>query len=687
MAKRKEQRQGDDALTEMRSRYELTATFHSDDYASSLDDVRFVDVPGNQWDPALKKRRGNRATYEFPKLRLHTLQIVNEMRQSRPQGKVRGVEESDRGLAEIMQGLCRNIESMSNADRAYDVAYDFAVKGGFGDWRICTDYLNDDDFEQDIRIKPIRNPFASKPDPAAIEMDRRDARFWFVEDLIPKSEFERKYPDADLAEFESDTHCQAHWKDADNIRVCEYWYKEPMKRRLLALSDGRVVFLDDIAKQAGLDEAEALEFLIASGVEVKGERAVDSHKVFMRLTNGREWLTEPYEFPSKYIPIVRVWGNLQNIEGRDYYSGAVRFAKDQQRLHNVHKTAGIEAVAKSPKAPFMVALEQIEGFEPMWKNANAEDYPYLPYKNVSGIPPPQRTQQAEVPVALIQLAQLDNEDIKAATGIYDASLGARSNETSGRAINARKQQGATATFNYIDNLAYSIRYSTEILVDMIPRVYDTPRVVRTLGEDGGEKWKQLYEEVPGPDGQTIVLNDIRKGKYDAVVTVGPSYATQRMEAAAAFAEMAGQIGNSLPALGPLLSYAVIKNQDLPGMEEIDTAIRKVLVQQGLLPPKEGEEPPPPPPPDPRMEADARKAMADAAKSEAQAAQAQAAAQMTPFQIQKLVAETVAQQLQNLQMGGQMFGPPPMQQFPAFDQPPQGGFFTPDGFDQGPQFTG
>lgn len=658
MADKKRKTDDGDALTQMRGRYQKASEHCATRYDEASDDIKFVTVPGNQWDSTLKARRKNRPTYEFPKLRLHTQQVINEMRQQRPSGKVRGAEEADRGLAEIMQGICRNIESTSNADHAYDIAYEKAVKGGFGVWRICTDYLNDEDFEQDIRIKPVRNPFAVKFDPAAIEIDRHDANFCFVEELIPTSDFERRFPSANVADFESDNDC-GDWRDAGQVRIAEYWYKEPKKRELLALSDGRVVFADEIAKQAGLQVEEAKDFLKAADIEVIRARIVESHKVMMRLTNGHEWLTEPYEFPSKFIPIVVAWGNIENIEGTDYWSGMVRFSKDQQRLHNLHRSALVEAVAKAPKAPYVVTAEQIDGLETMWKNANAEDYPYLLYKDDKGRGAPQRTQQAEVPTALIQLAGMDNDDMKAATGLYDASLGARSNETSGIAINTRKQQGATATFNYIDNLAYAIRFTYEILIDMIPRVYDTPRVVRVIGEDGGQKWKQLYQEVQDEFGRTIVINDIRKGKYDVVVTVGPSYATQRMEAAEAFTQLAGQIGGAAPMIGPLLAYAVIKNQDLPGMEEIDKALRKSLVAQGLLPPKEGEEPPAPRQPDPMQQAQAQKVAADAIYSEARAGKAQIEADL---------------------MQRQYMNPLP------FEQPPQGGFFMPDD-SSGQQFTG
>lgn len=657
----------DDALAEMLKRRDLASEACVELYDKARDDVRFVTVPGAQWDEKLKARRGDRPTYEFPKLASHVRQVVNEMRQNRPQGKVRGTEEGDAGLAEIMQGLCRNIESVSNADQAYDIGYDFAVKGGFGAWRICTDYLNDEDFEQDIFIEPIRNPFAVKFDPAAIEIDRSDAGFAFVEELVSKDDFERRWPNASISDWE-DNHDCVTWREKNQVLIAEYWYKDPIKVEMWALSNGAVVSVEELEKRAKDQgqptDALTLEALLANeGISVTKRREVDSHVVKMRMTNGNEWLTDPYEFPSKFIPIIPCWGNITNIDGEDYWFGMVRPSKDQQRLHNVHRTAAIEAVAKSPKAPFIVKSKWIKGFERFWRNANAEDYPYLPVHDEAEAMP-QRAAQAEIPAALLQLSALDNEDIKANTGIYDASLGARSNETSGRGIMARQQQGATATFNYIDNLAYAIRYTYKILVDMIPRVYDTPRVVRVLGPDGGEKWKQLYQSVIDPQtGQEITLNDLSKGKYDVTITVGPSFATQRMEAVDAFTTLLGQMGPGLPPpIASLMAFSAINNMDLPGTEPVINSFRKLLVGQGVMEPEEGDEPPQPQQPDPKMLAEAKKDDADAARSQAQA--------------QLYGEQAIGQALENA-AGMALLGPPPQPQPMQMNQPPPGGFFVPE----------
>lgn len=635
-----------DQLAEMRKRYDLASEAVSTSYDLAEGDRRFVNVPGEQWDQKLKARRGDRPTYEFPKLATHCRQVINEMRQGRPQGKVRGMEESDKGLAELMSGICRDIEARSNADQAYDVAFECAVEGGLGHWRIVTDYRSQDDFELDLFIKPIRNPFSVKWDAASIEIDRSDAECCFVEDLISKASFQRQYPKADLQSWESDKDCEK-FRDKDQVKVCEYFWKKPHKRTLIQLEDGRTLYADEIG--------DGWELVLAEqGQKVLQQREVDSHKVLSRLTNGYEWLTDEYEWPTKHIPIIPVWGHIRSIDGEDKWMGMVRPNKDQQRLHNVHRTAAIEAVAKAPKAPFIVKLSWIKGLESFWKNANAEDYPYLPVNDDAGTQMPQRAGQAEIPAALIQLASLDNEDIKASTGQHNASLGATSNETSGRAINARKMQGATATFNYVDNLSYAIRRTYVILCDMIPKVYDTPRVVRVLGEDGGEKWKSLYEEVTdSATGVTVVLNDISKGKYDIAVTVGPSYATQRMETADMMSQLLGQIGPAFPPIAPLLASYIVKSLDGPGAEELGEQMRKMLVSQGMMPPEEGDEPPAPQQPNPKDVA---------------------ATQKDEATVGKLQAETESINIDNAGKVAMLQGPPPlMQQMLPPEQPPQGGF--------------
>lgn len=598
----------DNKLSEMRRRFTTAKEWWQPVFDRARDDIRFVAVPGYQWDEKLKKRRAEsgRPCYEFPKQRGQIQNIINEQKQSRPQVKIRGQQEDDQGLAEVMQGIYRNIESASNAALARDIAYESAVRGGIGFYRVTTDYANQDDFDLDIVVRPIRNFSGAYCDPAATELDRRDSLYWFVPESMHKDTFERRFPKADATSFYDDMECSA-WRDADRIVVAEYWYKEADKYEIWSLSSGEVVK----PKEQGLTE----ESLAAQGIKVTRRRAIEGHKVMSCLTNGHEFLTEPTEFPCKFIPIIPVFGNIDCIDGEDYISGAVAFGKDSQRLHNLHKTAIVESIAKAPKAPFIAKPKWIKGFEHMWKGANSEDYPVL-YINDEAEETPQRSKQAEVPVALMQAAAMDNEDMKASNGQNDASLGARSNETSGIAIQRRQQQGNTASYNYLDRLNHAIQFEAEIIGDMIPRVIDTPRVVRTLGQDGGEKWVELYKQVKDEFGRDVTLNDISKGKYDYTVKTGPSYATQRMEMAEMFAAMVGQVGGAMPELSALLAYMAVKNTDTQD-DEFQAASRKLMVSRGLLEPKEGEKPKEQPQPNPKDIASAEKDMATVGKTKAE----------------------------------------------------------------------
>lgn len=547
-------------LKDVRARYALCTDAEQDLREQSVEDIKFVNVPGSQWEDAQKKKRGKRPCYEFSMLRQHCRQVTGDQRQARPSIKVRAVEDDDAEGAELRQGLIRNIEGQSNADRAYDTGFQFGAEGGFGAWRVVTEYSADDAWEQDIRIKEVRDPFAVWFDPAAVEYDRRDARFAFYEQRMPRDQFKAAYPKAQCDDFDS-AKDYGDWFGEETVRVAEYWVKKPVKRTILLLSDGRSVDADEVAPV--LDELEA------AGITVKREREVSAHKVCMYLVSGAEVLSGPHEWPGKYIPLVPVYGDLIHIDGRDQYSGIVRHAKDAQRLLNYNMTTAMESVAKLPKNPYLVTPKMLEGagVKASWERAATEDPLFIAYTPDATAPGgrPIRENGPEFPAALVNLSQSSNDLLKGVTGIHDASLGARSNETSGKAIIARQREGDTATFSYQDNLARSIRYTGEILLDLIPKVYDTERVVRILGVDGGEKYVKVNQRVPDQQtGQETVVNDLSAGKYDVTVTTGPSFSTQRAE----FVELMNTIFQSQPQAFPLFGDLFFKSLDAPQAQEL-----------------------------------------------------------------------------------------------------------------------
>lgn len=646
-----------DFLAEMRERHQAARGHWSSQYHHAKQDMEFVFTPDKQWDETMRDARKGRPCYTFNKLRQALKQVTNDQRQNRPQPKLRAVDDTDKEMVDLREGIIRGIERLSNADRAYDTAFQFAVGGGYGAIRIITDYVDADSFEQDIIIKEVANPYAIYWDPSAIEKDRRDAAYVTFEQKLKKSEFKRRWPKADMTNFENSEIAKNHvWCTDEDVTVLEYWYKEYEKRTLLLLSDNRVI---------DADEAEQIvDELTAQGITVKNERTTEVPVVKWCICAGNEILEGPTEWAGKFIPFVPVWGDIINIDGKDVFSGMVSYAKDAQRLYNYERTAFVETLAKQPKSPILATGKMIEKYRHIWESLGTDDPPVLPYDPDPQAPGarPTREMPPALPAAFIQAAQVSSDDIKATTGKFDASLGARSNETSGRAIAMRQREGDVASFDYIDNLGYAQKYVYEIVNDLIPHIYDTERQIRFVSADEAEKVMRVNQVVfDEQTGQHVTVNDLSRGRYDIAVTIGPSYNTQRMELADAMMQLA----NDPTPFGMLAKYVYFKSLDMPQIEVIVKSARKLLVQQGLLEPEEGDTPPQPPQPDPKMVADAKRLEAQAAKLEAEAQ-----------------GQTLENELLSFQHGmalGQLEIPPPlMQQQP--NPAPQGAFFSPQAFE-------
>ncbi|MGX9958531.1 portal protein [Xanthomonas euvesicatoria] len=647
---------------EMLQRYRDATDYWKEQYEKAEQDMEFAFLPDTQWDEWMAQTRAGRPIYTVNKLRQAMKQITNDQRQNRPQAKVRAVEDSDADLAEVRQGLMRNIDQTSEADRARDTAFQFAVGGGYGVWRINYSYEDDGGFDVVIRKEEVANPFSVVFDHAARSKDRRDARFAFVKSRWARSAFREKWPEAELVSVDDCDEVTKDWFQEEDVTVCEYWYKTKESYTLVLMSDG-----------ASYDQAELapiLDELAAKGITVQRSRNAERMKVWQCVVSGAEILEGPTEWAGRFIPLVPVWGEILDLKGKEIFFGAVRFGKDAQRMYNYERSTFIEVLADQPYSPFMAPAESIAGYEGQWNSLKTKRPPVLLYKADASLPnggKPSREPTAQFPAALAQAAAISSDDIKAATGIYDASLGQRSNETSGRAIMARQREGDVANFDYIDNLSYAMKYDFEITNDLISKVYDTERQIRIIGEDGAEKVIRVNQVVLDEQtGEEVTLNDLSRGRFDIAVTVGPSFTTQRMEAAEAMMQLA----NDPSPIGMVAKYGFIKSLDSPGLEEVRKAARKILVGQGLLDPEEGEQPPQPQQPNPKDITDAKK---NDAQAQLYGAQAQG---------QELENIQLQQQLQAQQM--LMGMPPPMQQPPQIqpptEQPPQGGFFM--GGDQG-----
>jgi hypothetical protein len=545
-------------LTTARDRFKKCVEADQENRRKAVEDLKFLHVPGEQWDEALKTERGIRPCYEFNKLRVTIKRIVNDIRANRPVGKVRAVEDGDKDTADTIEGLCRNIWTVSDADCAIDTAAEYSVGGGMGAWRVVTKYSTDDAWDQDIIIEPIRNPLTLWADPAAKDPMKRDASFWFLESRMSKEGYEAKYGKKDAVEWEaSEFDDDVEWQDGDSVRVCEYWYRKPVTKLLALLPDGKTV------------EAEQ----VPPGVVPMRTRQVQTHQICMAIIAGDKVLEGPTDWAGAQFPFVVVYGEHLVVDGKVQWFGLTRFAKDAQRAYNFSRTLAIETVAKAPLDTDWATVTQANGLTDQWARAHKELLPFRLYNPDPQSPgPPLRSPGAQVPVGLVNEMQWSSEDIKATTGIFDNSLGRQANENSGVAIRARQAQAEIATFNYSDNIARGVRRTYEILVDLIPKVYDTERSIRVLGADGAEK----YARVNSLDPQTgQAMNDLSRGKYDVAITIGPNMGTQRQEAAEVY--MGLMQGN--PGLFPIVGDLVVKTFDYPYSDEMAERLRLMAPPQ------------------------------------------------------------------------------------------------------------
>jgi hypothetical protein len=524
----------------------------------ALDDLKFG--AGDQWPVELQNSRNleSRPVITVNKVDNYCRQVANQQRQQRPRIKVHATNTHDDMVdAQTISGIIRHIEVNSNADHAYDNAFEYAVRMGWGYMRVRTDYISEDSFDQEIYIDAIDNPFTVYFDPNSVLPDGSDADRCLITTMMRKDEFRKLYPDAEdggtsfTQRGTGDS--QSEWITKEDIRLAEYYYTVKEKAKLYLLSDGTATFADD---------KDFFTRLANYGIEVVDTR--ESYKKtikYCKLTAVE--VLEERDWAGKYIPIVPVYGRHIVIGDKRKKFGMIRYAKDPQRMYNFWQTSITEGVALAPKAKWLLAEGQDEGHENDWTNANIKSFPLLRYKqtDIDGRPAPPPTRlQPEPPQAGIMAAAMGvDNDIKAIMGVFDpAQLG--QGNISGKALNGQQQQVDLTNFDYYDNLTRSIAHVGKICLDLIPKIYDTERVMRIIGDDGKPELLTINQR----DSVGRVLNDISVGQYDVVMETGPGYNSKRQEA----------VDNMLPLLSAapeLMQVAgdlVFRNMDWPGADII-----------------------------------------------------------------------------------------------------------------------
>lgn len=590
----------DEILAEANARRARCLAFEADNLRDARDDFR--KLAGHHWpEEAIRQREvERRPCITINKLPAFLHNVTNDQRQNKLGIKVHPVDDgADIDTAEVLQGIIRHIEYASGADATYDTAAFHAAACGFGFFRIRTDYEREDSFDQTALFERFRNPFSVHIDPDSKEPDGSDQDFCFVDGTISRSDVKRTHPNASAAQS-----LETDGTDDAMLLCSEYYRIEQEPATLVRLSNGETGWKDDLLE-------------LPLGVVIADERKSFRRRVMWRKLVASDTVDrggsgkpgqsvtftdvlETAEIPCRWIPVFPVYGEEIEIDGKVVRSGLIRNAKGPSVMYDYWMTAATEEVTLRPKTPYIGAEGQFEGHERKWQHANVQTFAYLEYKpkTIGGslAPPPQRQPMADVPVGVLQMAMHAADEIKATTGIFDSSLGSRGTATSGVQEREQKRQGNVANFHFSDNLTRAVRHAGRCLVDMIPRIYDSERVVRILGDDEEVSHATINKPLAAPemDEKTgairTVLNDLTVGTYDVTVTAGASYSTQRQEAADAMVSF----GQSWPKLMDVAGDKVVKAMDWPGADEIAERIKRTIPQE-LIGDEDGEQQPQIPP--------------------------------------------------------------------------------------------
>lgn len=567
----------DDFLKDMREKRNADYEAAKDNRKAAVDDKMFWN--GKQWTDAALKYRKNLPVVTINPLKQYTSQITGDWRVNRPSIRVLPSEDGDVDTAEIRADLIRAIEAQSRADRAYDNAFESMVICGDGAFRVSVDYAHEDVFDQDIVIKPVDDVQSTLWDRMSIDQTGKDARHCFVDDLMPRTEFERKWPGKEPSQLgprDAAALDAEGWCTPETVRVTEYWRMIERDRELALFADGSILDTSDKG--------------YADAVKERGEpvrrRVSKVRYAQMHLVTGHAILAGPFEYRLTRLPIIRMLGRVITIEGRREISGMVREMKEPLRLRNYWRSKAAEYLGYATKAKYKAAASAVEGREAAWRNSHLNDDTLLIFNdNASGAP--QEVSPPQLPAALMTAAQENTQDLKDVSGLHDASLGMRSNETSGVAIMARQREGDVANVVFHDSGNAALLEAGDVVNQLIGQVIDGTRTLRVIGEDQAVRMVRANDPsfVPGKEVDRAV--DLSNGRYDVMLSTGPSYTTRRVEGAQAMEKLIQ--GN--PELSGVIGDLYIKMLDVPGADKMMERIQRTMPPELIA--EEGEDPVPP----------------------------------------------------------------------------------------------
>jgi hypothetical protein len=558
-------------LSDLRENYQLDLEADADNRKATLEDKKFT--AGEQWDSVVLQQRVG-----LPCLTINTIpqfiaQLVGDWRENRNGVKVIPSTDGDKDIADVRSDLIRAIQTKSRADRVLDNAFESMIQGGDASFRVAVQYASGDVFDQEIVFAPIDDCLSVVWDRLSIDPTGRDANRCFVDDRIPTKEFKKTFgEDVDpskLNDIEKRSLTTSGWVEDGTVRVTEHWRMIERQRLLAMFEDGSIHVI----------EGDKVEQLTQQHGQIVRSRLAPCRYAQMHLVTGWKILAGPYEYKLNRLPIIRMSGRVVTIGDRRVRYGLVRYMKDAARLRNFWRSVAAEQLGYAPKAQWLATETAVEGREDQFRKAHLTRDPLLVVNEGTQIGSDiQRIEPPQMQTALLNEAQINTQDMKDVTGIHDASLGIKSNETSGRAIMARQREGDVASLTYYDNGNASILEAGDVINQLISQIYDGTRIIRIIGDDESTKLVKINDPMDPKS------PDLSIGNYDVAITSGASYTTRRVEAAESMME-AIQV---FPELMQIAGDLVVKAQDWPGSEELAERLRKTIPPQ-LLSDKEKAE--------------------------------------------------------------------------------------------------
>jgi len=560
-----------DILKEALENYEEGIAYEFENRQDFLLSNNFVD--GKQWEETEMARRiaAKRPCLTTNKLRKYIFQILGEIQQSRLDLKTVPLnQEASTIIAIIIDKLIKDIERKSNSNYSYDRAIQCALQGGWGYWRIFSQYISKYSFDQEIVISSIQNPLSVILDPYMKSNTGKGAEWGLIVTTVPLNKFKKKYNKALPGNFEMLYGMdRTGWYTKDSVRLAEYYYKEYEKENLLLLTNGSSVLESKFE--------EKRDFFFLNNIGVENYKVIYNPRVKWIKMSKDNIIEGPFDVPGDEIPIVKVCGYEHNDQGYTRYRSLVHDALDPMRIFNHWRTHIVELISLAPKAPYLVTPDQIKGFEEMWKKANVELYPFLFYNAVPNATKPEKESAFQIQAAAITEANMAAADIQDVIGMYAASIGEPSNERSGRAILARQAQANNTVFQFINNFQSALIHSGNILIKMIPTIYKQNRIVRIIGEEGIEDLQLNYKNINIQNLLSKIENDITLGEYEITSTTGPYYATRRQQTAASMLDFI----QFAPQMAPIVLPKLAKLLDWEGASNISKELETLTQQMEL----------------------------------------------------------------------------------------------------------